>query len=201
MSGPLIQVSLTGLPTELLEGIHHRMDDRATLHAEMAGTAEKFLKTEGFKKAAGEHRTADAMGAKRTGHLEDEYNKIEGTSNASAASLWIPGAGRLRAAFGTYTVRPGPGKSYLTIPVSPEAYGKRAAEVPGLVFMRVGPKKTPLLARPNGEGITTHYLLVKQSTIPSDASLLPLAAMAEDAALAAEQYILGGNDGNPATPS
>ena len=51
MSGPLIQVSLTGLPTELLEGIHHRMDDRATLHAEMAGTAEKFLKTEGDRKS------------------------------------------------------------------------------------------------------------------------------------------------------
>lgn len=202
MSGPLIQVSLTGIPTELLEGIHHRMEDRATLHAEMAGTAEKFLKTEGFKKAATEHRTADALGAKRTGHLEEEYNKIEGTSNAGAASVWIPRSGRLRAAFGAYTVRPGPGKKYLTIPITAEAYGKRAREIPDLDFIFLKETNTALLVKRNGDKTYKPYFhLVKQSNIPGDESLLPIAAMAEDAALAAEQYILGGNDGNPATPN
>ena len=202
MIRPMIQVDLTGLPTELLEGIDHRMADRAAIHAEMAGTAEKFLKTEGCKKAASEHRTADRLGAKRTGHLEDEYNKIEGTSNASAASLWIPGSGRLRAAFGTYTVRPGPGKSWLTKPIAPEAYGKRAREIPDLDFIFLKETNPALLIKRNGDRTyKPYFLLVKQSTIPGDESLLPLAAMAEDAALAAEQYILGGNDGNPATPN
>lgn len=200
-ASPLIKVDLTGLPTDLLNGISDRLNNPAAIHATMAGTAEKFLKSEGLKKSANEHRTADRLGARRTGHLEEEYANIEATSTAAHASVWIPGSGRLRAAFGAYTVTPTGGRQYLTIPVAAEAYGKRAAEIPGLIALRVGPKKTPILARPeDGDRLTTFYLLAKSADIPADESLIPFDAMAEDAALAAEAWLIGGNDGDPATP-
>lgn len=196
-----LNINADGLPTPLLEGIVRRLNDPAALHAEMAGDAERFLKDTGAEKSKTEHRTATTLGAKPTGHLEREYSRIEGTSTANSASLWIPGEGRLVAAFGTHTVRPGPGKSFMTIPVAAEAYGKRAREIPGLFFLRAGPKKTPLLARRDGERFTTYFLLVKESTIPGDPSLLPLDEMAEHATLAAENWIYGGEDGNPETPN
>lgn len=200
MISPLIKVSLDGLPTELLDGIAGRLKNPAGIHTVMAGAAEGFLKKKGREKSKTEHNTAQRLGAKPTGHLEDAYNRVESSSNEQAASLWIPGASRLRAAFGPYTVTPTAGRKYLTIPVAAAAYGKRAAEIPGLIFMRVGPNKTPLLAKPDGEGITTYYLLAKSADIPADESLIPFDAMAEDAALAAEKWILGGDDNDPATP-
>jgi hypothetical protein len=168
-----------------------RLASPAGLHARMAGAAEKFLKAFGAKTSQTEHNTANRLGARPTGHLEDAYSRVESSSNEAAASLWIPGASRLRAAFGAYTITPSGGRQYLTIPVAAEAYGKRASEVTGLVFMRVGPKKTPILARPeDGDRITTFYLLAKQANIPEDTGLIPFDDLFAEAADAAELYLL-----------
>jgi hypothetical protein len=119
-----------------------------------------------------------------------DYARIEGTSTPAAASLWVPGAGRLRAAFGTYTVTPGAGKTYLTIPVAAEAYGRRAGEFQGLFFLQAGPKKTPLLAMPDGQGrLTTYYLLVKSATIPEDPDLIKWDRLEEKVTDAAGTYV------------
>jgi hypothetical protein len=167
-----------------------RLAAPAGLHARMAGAAERFLKAFGRTTSQTKHNTANRLGARPTGHLEDAYSRVESSSNEAAASLWIPGGSRLRAAFGSYTVRPTGGRQYLTIPVAAEAYGKRASEIPGLVFMRVGPTKTPLLARPDGDRITTYYLLAKEATIPEDTGLIPFEDLYAEAADAAELYLL-----------
>jgi hypothetical protein len=167
-----------------------RLVSPAGLHARMAGAAELFLKEFGRTSSQTKHNTANRLGAKPTGHLENEYNGIGSSSDETAASLWIPGSGRLRAAFGSYTVRPTGGRQYLTIPVAAEAYGHRASEIPGLVPMRVGPKKTPILARPDGDRITTYFLLAKEASIPEDTGLIPFADLYAEAADAAELYLL-----------
>lgn len=190
-----ITIQLSGTAQAALNGLQVRIQDLPVIHAVMAGAAERFVKDFGARTSQGEHRSATRLGGRQTNHLSRAYQAIESSSDAGAASLFVPRASRLRAAFGAYTVTPGPGKTYLTIPVSGEAYGKRAGEMQGLVAMRVGPKKTPILARPDGEGrITTHFLLAKKADIPADPSLIPFDAMAADAADAAELHILkGGN--------
>ena len=68
---------------------------------------------------------------------------------------------------------PGPGRTYLTIPVAAEAYGHRAREF-DLVPLRVGPRKTLILARRDASGnLTTMYVLVTEATIPEDPKLIP----------------------------
>jgi hypothetical protein len=174
------------------------------MHARMAGAAERFLKDFGRETSKTEHNTANRLGATPTGHLADAYERVESSSNATAASLWVPGASRLRAAFGAYTVTPTGGRKFLTIPVAAEAYGRRAKEFTGLRFMLVGPKKTPILGMPQGQGrMTTYYLLVKSATIPEDAGLIPFDDLGAEAAEAAKAYLMETPDnagGTPAAP-
>lgn len=165
------------------------MGNPAGMHAKMAGAGEDYLKEYGRQHSPSQHRTANRLGATPTGHLEDAYNRIESSSSEKAASLWMPGASRLRAAFGSYVVRPTGGRKYLTIPVAAEAYGRRAGEIDGLIFMRVGPNKTPLLAKPDGDRITTYYLLAREASIPEDPSLIPFDRLTEKVTDAAGEYI------------
>jgi hypothetical protein len=59
--------------------------------------------------------------------------------------------------------------------------------------MRVGPKKTPLLARPDADGgITTYYLLATKADIKEDPSLVPFDQIGSQSVDAAELYILTG---------
>lgn len=167
-----------------------RLANPAALHTRMATAGERFLKQYGRATAQGEHDTANRLGARPTGHLEDAYSRVESAGDSSAARLFIPAASRLRAAFGAYTVRPGAGKKYLTIPVAAEAYGRRAGTVDGLIFMRVGPRKQPVLGKPDGDRITTYYLLVTEATIPEDPGLIPFADIYAEGTDAAEKYLL-----------
>lgn len=186
-----ITIDVSNLAAEELQALRTRLADSGPIHAAMASAAETFVKDFGAKNQ--EHRSASRLGASPTNHLFKAYRDIESQSDASSARLLVPRATRLRAAFGGYTVRPGNGRKYLTIPVAAAAYGKRAGEIPDLQFMRVGPKKTPILARPDGNGrITTFYLLAKQAVIPADEGLIPFDDMTAQAADAAELFILTG---------
>lgn len=189
-----ITIDTSDLASPLLANLRRKLTDKTGLHARMAGEAERFVKTRGMATAAGEHRSANRLGAAPTGHLEKAYQQIESQSGADAASLLVPRASRLRAAFGAYVVRPGAGKTYLTIPVAAAAYGKRAGEIEGLEFMRVGPNKTPILAKPDGKDrITTYFILVKKADIAEDAGLIPFPELYQQAADAAELYLLEEN--------
>ena len=183
-----ITLETTGLDTTGLATLQDRLADRAGLHAQIAGDAEKFVKTRGFATAQTEHRSAAKLGASPTGHLERAYNSIESTSDATAAVLHVPRASRLRAAFGAYVLTPVKSK-YLTIPVDAESYGRRAREFEDLAAARLGPRKTLFLIRqlPDGK-IQTLYVLVKSASIPADPSLIPFADLEQEAADSAEEY-------------
>jgi hypothetical protein len=205
----MIRVDLTVDGVTGLAEFAASLQDPSGLHARMAGEGEKFVKARGAETAAGEHRTANRLGANPTGHLAEAYEGIEGVSDESSARLLIPGATRLRAAFGRYVLEPRNGSRYLTIPVHRDAYGRRAREIDDLFFMRVGPRKTPVLARrtegeentllrarPNQRRARRRfataeilYVLVGKVTIEEDRGLIPFDDLAEEARDSAEAYI------------
>jgi hypothetical protein len=191
-----ITIDTTGIASALgnTSRLRAALSDSRGLHAVMAEGAERFVKARGAVIAGREHATANRLGARPTKHLAKAYDAIESTSDAVGAKLLVPRASRLRAAFGAYTQRPTGGRKYLTIPVSKEGYGKRASEVPDLVFMRIGPRRTPVLAkRPNGgasETLQVIYVLLRQVTHQADPNLIPMNDLTSEARDIAERYML-----------
>lgn len=186
-----LQITVSDLAAPALQRLRTGLANRGSLHARMAGDAERFVKDRGAVTSRTEHRSAEKLGARPTNHLYKAYQAIESDSNADAAILRIPRASRLRAAFGDYVLRPGSGKKYLTIPVHRDAYGKRAGEFSNLFFVRVGPRMTPALARPvsTGEGLEIMYFLTKSSRIREDRGLIPFDDLTEEAMDSARAFV------------
>ncbi len=183
----VIEIDISDLDAGL-GGITAALTNRGALHMKMARDTEKFVKAYGAQKSQSEHRTASNLGARQTGHLSKAYAGIQSESDASAARLLVPRASRLRAAFGSYPLKPTRSK-YLTIPVAKESYGHRAGEMDDLTFLRVGPRKTAILARTDKDGnLETMYLLVTSVNMKEDASLIPFNELSESASLSAEEY-------------
>lgn len=67
-------------------------------------------------------------------------------------------------------------KKALTIPISPEAYGKRAGDFDNL-FMLERDGKPPLLVRKNGDEIEPMFVLLKKVEIPKQPYLRPALEM------------------------
>ena len=209
MSAMKLTIDISGRLDEELRQIAAGLKDKAPLHARIAADAEAFVKERGAATAATEHKTANSLGAAPTGHLADAYQAIEGQSTEEGAVLLVPSGGRLAAAFGPVTIRPKKSK-YLTIPVAKDSYGKRAGEFGDeLFFLRVGPKRQPVLARrqerqdtdsilnrsrkgkryDNKKPLEVLYILARQSNIPEDSGLIPFAALADAALDTTEEYL------------
>ena len=185
-----IEVQLTGVSAEDFRAVSASVANREAMHARMAGDAEIFVKRRGRATAATEHRTANRLGTQPTGHLADAYEAIEGESSEAAAVLLVPGASRLRAAFGRYAVTPQNGSQFLTIPAAADAYGRRAREFSDLFPVRVGPRKTLTLSRPReGGGLEVMYVLTKKAEIPEDSGLIPFDDLEAEAQDSAEAFI------------
>ena len=184
-----LTITLSGDAAATLQRLRIGLADRKRLHSRIAGEAELFLKEYGRDTVARQHRSATTLGAMPTRHLERAYASIESVSNADAATLLIPRASRLRAAFGDYVILPGSGRKYLTIPVHRDAYGRRAGEFTNLVFVRVGPRQTAALSRkvPNG-GLEIMYFLTRQAKIKQDRGLIPFDKLREEAADVALEF-------------
>ncbi len=184
-----VTLETTGMTAEQLGALDAEMANRLALHEKIAGEAEAYILLRGPVESATRHRTATRLGASPTGHLEKDYAKAKGVADESSAALLLPRASRLRAAFGPYVCRPGPGHKFLTIPVNAAAYGRRAREFDDLVPIRAGPKKTLILARDLGEGrLETMYVLVPSVSIPEDSSLINWDKLAEVVRDTAEEY-------------
>lgn len=207
-----LDLQMDGLSPEELRALSETLADPAELHAQIAGDAEAFMKAVGPGIAAGNHRTAQRLGANPTGHLAAAYQAIESESDATGAALLIPRASRLRAAFGPYTLQPKSSK-YLTIPTHRESYGRRARELDDL-FVIARPGKGLVLARRDDDGpdansrfllranpgkrrsargrdagIEVMYLLVTDAEIPEDPNLIPFEELANEAQRSAAEYI------------
>jgi hypothetical protein len=188
MSG-LINVKITSQDDGSLTRLSAAMMDRTALHKRIETDVLITVHTDVAAYADSQHKTANALGAKPTNHLIRDYARISSVSDAQSAQLLVPRASRLRAAFGSYVAKPREGKTYLTIPVNAESYGRRAREFDDLTFLKVGPRKTAILARTDEDGnMTTMYLLVKSVKVKEDDKLLPFKEISERAAEAAKAY-------------
>jgi len=72
------------------------------------------------------------------------------------------------------TIRPGPGRKLLSIPLRAEAYGvyPRAGTIPGLFFKKMSGGRMYLAAR-DGQALRVYWRLVPYVTIPADPRALP----------------------------
>ncbi len=170
---PPIEIDIKG-DAAVVQRIRAGLVNRRPLHARLAVTTEKFTKdyVAALHDRPQEHRTANRLGAKPTGEFIRASRLIGSASDDAGVTLRFPRASRLRAAFGTYTVRPRNVK-YLTIPAHALAYGMRARELDGLKFRMFGHRAKALVF---GEGPfkgKVAYWLVKEATINEDRGLLP----------------------------
>ena len=125
--------------------------------------------------------TAAAFGASPTRHYEDGAAAISGVASAEEGTVTIPIPGISRA-WGDVTIRPGPGKTKLTIPArsgGSEVYGKTVAilRAHGWKFAS-GRKGTPqeklLFGRFGDEKESKVMFILKESVVQRrDPSLLP----------------------------
>lgn len=116
--------SITGDKTVLHDYVSRRSAEAARRHVRTIAPAR--------------HWTADRLGAQRTGFLERAAGAIEPDADAQAAYLVIPRSFGLQRAFGPIVIVPTRGGTYLTIPATAEAYGRRAGEFANLVFKFLG---------------------------------------------------------------
>lgn len=147
---------------------------RATtrLHQRVAVAGEELTKAH-LRRQNSEiaHRSARGVGAPPSQHLAKIANQIESFSSEDSATLRLPRRSRLRAAFGTYTVRPTGGRKMLTIPAHASTYGRNARDFSGLLKSAlIGGRYPALVFRKTG---TAAFWLAKQVTIKEDRSLLP----------------------------
>lgn len=170
-----VTIDYAGNSMAALADIGASCRDLVGLNKRLAGAAESLVKTKGAEISEREenHRTANALGATPTGNLERAFAAIESSSNSGGASLFIPAASRLRAAFGSYVLTPVNGAKFLTIPMAAEAYGHRAREFGDLFAVRFHTGNL-CLCRKNPDGtLRLMYALLAQATIREERSLFP----------------------------
>lgn len=136
------------------------------------------------------HKTASALGASPTGHLQKaaaSVHKVE-IGDAYGVSIESPGFKRV---FNPLIIRAKKAKA-LTIPVHAWAYGKRVSEVARTMNVF---KVKNILATDHGGTFTPLYALKKSVTIPQDRTLLPsneeLIKSAKQGYLAVIERIIG----------
>ena len=104
------------ISTPQLDGIIKRLDPgaRAELHREIAAEMQETVQDHLRSYALGHHRTANRLGARPTGNLEDA--KVEASIDTAGATVTVKALG-IRRALGPITIRP-KDKQALTIPVA-----------------------------------------------------------------------------------
>ena len=151
------------------------LDEQAQFMASLADDFEILTREHITKASRARHKSAARLGAKPTGYLE----KIAGSAEAVRAdgrpglvTLTLQGAIFKRAS-GPVIVK-GTNKM-LTIPIAPESYGRRAAEM-GKMFRITSRKGNVLLVQsdPNDKKkLKPLFVLKDQVTLPQDRDLLP----------------------------
>jgi hypothetical protein len=134
MSALAIEVSISGMDhfDEELQRFRNAVADRAPMHARMAVEAAQF--TRDYLISDTRHRTAERLGGTPTGFRAKNAKAVQARSDASQASVLIPRSTGLGRAFGDVIIRPGSGRTYLTIPAHQETHGKHVRDFPEDTF-------------------------------------------------------------------
>jgi hypothetical protein len=191
-----VNIEVQGMTGPMLARVSTGLRNRRALHTQIAGDAERYLKATGFKKAQGQHRSAERLGANPTGHLAKAYANIESAGTDEQAELRIPRASRLRAAFSDYVARPGAGKKFLTLPGHAETYGRRVGEFSEGTFrfaILQGARVYHVLLWAEDGGAHAKgdvaYWLKREVTIKQDATLIRFDLLAQEARDSAQEYL------------
>lgn len=178
MNPALITIDLTGIAeaTGRLQSIRNGIANRRPLHATLAVEAQNF--TADYVRKSNRHASALRLGATPSGFREKSARRITGVSDDTAAIVQIPRNTGLGRAFRDITLRPGTGRTYLTIPASAETYGKSVRDFPGKTFnfATLGGRYPALLWAESGgshEKGKVAYWLKKQVLQRQDRTLLP----------------------------
>ncbi len=178
MSVPILKIDVTGIAeaTGELQRIRAKLADRTQLHALMATDARDFTKAHVAQD--NRHATAQRLGASPTGFRAKASKRIEADSNAEAAIVRIPRDTGLGRAFSSVTIRPGTGRTYLTIPATAETYGRVVRDFPkdAFSFTIVAGRYPALVWREAGgnhRGWTVAFWLRREVKQKQDRTLLP----------------------------
>lgn len=167
------------------------------VHGRIAKKLKEFVSV--HVAANDDHATATRLGATPTGHMAKLAKRIEAGSDATHAVLRIPRKSRLRAAFGGFTITPGNGKKYLTIPAHKMTYGKRVAQFPeGTFAPRLLGRYMALVFRAGPEKGRVAYWLKASVVVKEDRTLLPFEEIPQVAQRVASAYIAELTQGGPA---
>lgn len=183
-----ISIRQSTLPDALIRSLSPSA--RTDLHAVAADAVAEMVGAHIRSYAGSKHSTAQSFGAPPTRHYEDGAAAISTSADASAGTVTIPIPGISRA-WGDVTIRPGPGKSKLTIPAksgAPEVYGKTVKILKKLGWKfssgrRGTPQEKLLFGRRDGEKESRVMFILKESvTQRRDPSLLPSQGAIDDCA-------------------
>jgi hypothetical protein len=119
------------------------------------------------------------LGGKRTEYYRSAANSLGTTVQGGVATVSIRQRGFAQRVFGG-TITPTSAK-LLSIPVHAEAHGKRAREIPGLVYGVL--KSGPALFKVRDNKIEVYYLLRRSVEQDPDPTILPDSAAITDGAV------------------
>ncbi len=164
--------------TNRLGRISRFLEKPAAAHYAIRPGMERLSKRWLVGQGALRHATAMRLGGTPTGELARAATKVASYADAGSARVQF-GSPLLARAFRDITIKPGAGKTYLTIPVSGEAYGLRMTSFERrygklrLLGKRGGAAMVAALFEKGSKIGTAHYLLVKEVHQKQDRDLLP----------------------------
>jgi len=115
-----------------LQALRNAIAKRGPMHARMAVRGQQF--TQNYLRKLNRHRSAERLGANASGHHAKAAAAVEAQHDETEARVTIPRRTGLGRAFGDVILRPGSGRTYLTIPAHQTTYGKSVRDFPEGTF-------------------------------------------------------------------
>lgn len=128
MNALTITVTLSGADEAArdLQALRNGLTRRGRLHAKMAVGAKEFTKA--HLRGLSRHNTAARLGATPSKHHQKAAARVAAQSTEDEAIVTIPRSTGLGRAFTDAVIRPGSGRTYLTIPAHKATYGRSARD-------------------------------------------------------------------------
>lgn len=183
------------ISTPQLDAVIERLgpSERSELHREIAAEVSETVRDHLRDYALSHHDTANRLGARPTGNLEDA--RVDASSGPDGATITVAAFG-IRRALGPIEIRP-KNKQALTIPVAAIAYGHSVADLKAKGIDVFRPKGKNYLAyreNPKSQFSTVIYILAKRATLKHEPDLLPRQEeLAANAAEAARCFVMEGD--------
>lgn len=183
------------ISTPQLDAVIERLGpgERSELHREIAAEVSETVRDHLRDYALSHHDTANRLGARPTGNLEDA--RVDASSGPDGATVTVAALG-IRRALGPLEIRPR-NKQALTIPVAAIAYGRSVdyLRTHGInVFRPKGKNYLAYKENSKSQFSTVIYILAKRATLKHEPDLLPRQEeLAANAAEAARCFVMEGD--------